>query len=354
MTDHVEIQGTVVAVQANFYQVRPDAPQFDHDLLCTRRTRLKKIRQRVMVGDRVKVEEVDVVEGRGAIAEVFPRKSELSRPLVANVDQILLVFTVAEPTLDQWQLSRFLVKAEASGLEVCLCLNKIDLIDEKQQLIYQTQLKDWGYNPILISVKQEIGLDKLGNYLKEKTTILAGPSGVGKSSLINWLIPQSNQRINQVSGKLQKGRHTTRHVELFDLPQGGFLADSPGFNQPDIDQTPQELIQCFPEARERLETGICQFNDCLHRNEPHCVVRGDWERYDHYLQFLEEASARQQKLHQQSDPETALKLKIKASGQRQYEPKLESKKYRRQSRRHKHQQLQELYDPQKEEEIGEL
>jgi ribosome biogenesis GTPase len=254
---------------------------------------------------------------------------------------------------DQWQLSRFLVKAESSRLGVCLCLNKIDLIDAQQQLNYQYQLQRWGYDPIFISVKQKKGLDKLESYLKDQTTILAGPSGVGKSSLINILIPQSNQRINQVSGKLQKGRHTTRHVELFDLPQGGFLADSPGFNQPDIHQTPQDLAHCFPEARQQLETGVCQFNDCLHRDEPHCIVRGNWERYDHYLQFLEEAIAYQQKLQQQSNPETALKLKIKASGQRQYEPKLESKKYRRQSRRRKHQQLQELYERQKAEETGE-
>ncbi|MGK7930350.1 MAG: small ribosomal subunit biogenesis GTPase RsgA [Microcystaceae cyanobacterium] len=351
MTDNGEIKGTVVAVQANFYQVRPNAPKFDQDLLCTRRTRLKKIGQRVMVGDWVRVEEVDSIERRGAIAEVFPRRSELHRPSVANVDQILLTFTVAEPVLDKWQLSRFLVKAESSGLGVCLCLNKIDLISEKQQLSYQEQLQAWGYDPIFISVKQQKGLDKLATCLNNRITILAGPSGVGKSSLINTLIPQSNQRINQVSGKLQKGRHTTRHVELFDLPQGGFLADSPGFNQPDIHQIPQDLAQCFPEARGRLETGICQFNDCLHRDEPHCVVRGNWERYDHYLQFLEEAIACQQKLQQQPDREASLKLKIKTSGQRQYEPKLESKKYRRQSRRSKHQQIQELYDCQKAEDI---
>ncbi len=277
MSENADCSGIVVAVQANFYQVRLNHSP-EQTLLCTRRTRLKKIGQRVMVGDRVRVEEPDYTEGSGAIAQVLPRTSELRRPLVANVDHILLVFAVAEPDLDVWQLSRFLVKAESTHLEVSLCLNKTDLISDRQQDQWRERLEKWGYHPLFISVKEGLGLDQLELRLQGKTTILAGPSGVGKSSLINNLIPQSEQRVNQVSGKLQKGRHTTRHVELFDLPQGGFLADSPGFNQPDLTINPHELAWTFPEARQQLETGNCQFNDCLHREEPHCVVKGDWER----------------------------------------------------------------------------
>jgi ribosome biogenesis GTPase len=304
---------------------------------------LKKIGQRVMVGDRVLVEEPDWADGRGAIAEVLPRKTQLDRPPVANAEQILLVFALADPPLDPYQLTRFLTKAEFTELDVCLCLNKSDLVSDEELDEWRNRLKDWGYEPIFISVCTFEGLEELSDRLKGKITILAGPSGVGKSSLINQLIPNVNQRVGEVSGKLSRGRHTTRHVELFELPAGGLLADTPGFNQPDLDCSPEELPWYFPEARQRLAVGNCQFSDCSHRDEPNCMVRGDWERYEYYLDLLEEAIAYQDQLNQQADPESALKAKAKGKGQTQYEPKLETKKYRRLSRRSQHQALQAMY-----------
>ncbi|AFZ59718.1 small ribosomal subunit biogenesis GTPase RsgA [Anabaena cylindrica FACHB-243] len=357
--------GTVLAVQANFYRVQMDeeagvqgcrgaeenyrvpnpqspipSPQY---LLCTRRTRLKKIGQQVMVGDRVIVEEPDWSGGRGAIGDVLPRHSELDRPAIANVNQILLVFAVADPPLEPVQLSRFLIKAESTGVDVLLCLNKCDLISplEKQQI--SDRLLAWGYQPLFISVQNQINIDHIANYLNNKITVIAGPSGVGKSSLINGLIPDINLRVGEVSGKLARGRHTTRHVELFEMPSGGLLADTPGFNQPDLDCSPEELIYYFPEARKQLEIASCRFSDCTHRDEPDCAVGKDWERYTHYLEFLGDAIARQTHLKQQADPESSLKLKSKGKGQSQYEPKLESKKYRRISRKTQLQDLQELY-----------
>ncbi len=347
-----EILGTVVAVQANFYQVRLDRnTELENGsqpgyLLCTRRTRLKKIGQKVMVGDHVVIEEPDYQDGRGAITRVLPRKTELSRPPVANAEQILLVFALENPPLDPWQLSRFLVKAESTSLSLCLCFNKLDLITETQQQQWQQRLEKWGYNPLFISVMTHQGLDTLTACLRGKITILAGPSGVGKSSLINTLIPEVEQRVGKVSGKLNKGRHTTRHLELFELPGGGLLADTPGFNQPNLECEPQELGFYFPEAKEQLNRGNCQFNDCLHRGEPNCILDQNWERYEHYLTFLEESITRQETLQKMGDEETTLKLKIKESGQEYYEPKLETKKYRRRSRREKHQTLQGLYDHQ--------
>ncbi|HAC63597.1 MAG TPA: ribosome small subunit-dependent GTPase A [Cyanothece sp. UBA12306] len=347
-----KILGTVVAVQANFYQVRLDKetkPQHGSEpsyLLCTRRTRLKKIGQQVMVGDLVLIEEVDYQDRRGAIAKVFPRQTELSRPPVANAEQILLVFALENPSLDPWQLSRFLVTAESTSLSLCLCFNKLDLITEIQRKQWEQRLENWGYNPLFISVINNQGLDNLKTCLTDKITIFAGPSGVGKSSLINTLIPQVEQRVGQVSGKLNKGRHTTRHVELFELPEGGLLADTPGFNQPNIECTPQELAFYFPEAKSQLNRGNCQFNDCLHRGEPNCIIQNDWERYKHYLSLLEEVINRQDALQKMGDEETNFKLKIKESGQECYEPKLETKRYRRRSRREKHQSLQGLYDHQ--------
>ncbi|MEM8831950.1 MAG: small ribosomal subunit biogenesis GTPase RsgA [Cyanobacteria bacterium P01_G01_bin.19] len=343
--DILELTGTVVAVQANFYRVKLEniPTQF---LLCTRRTRLKKIGQKVMVGDRVAVEEPDWQEGRGVIAKVMPRTTELQRPPVANANLILLVFAVEEPNLDPWQLSRFLVKAESTSLDLCLCLNKCDLVTKTQQQQWHQRLIEWGYEANFISITQQQGLDRLWQRLKGKITVVAGPSGVGKSSLIQTLIPTIDLRVGEVSGKLQRGRHTTRHVELFELPGGGLLADSPGFNQPDLDCLPSDLAHYFPEARTRLQQGSCQFSNCLHRDEPNCVVRGDWERYEYYLDFLDKTIAHQEALQKQPDRESNLKLKVKRSGKSQYEPKLQTKKYRRTSRKARHQNLQDIYDAQ--------
>ncbi|BAZ29833.1 ribosome small subunit-dependent GTPase A [Cylindrospermum sp. NIES-4074] len=364
-----QLLGTVLAVQANFYRVQldmedgaqesvdllskgaeekeeflPPTPQpLPTILLCTRRTRLKKIGQQVMVGDRVVVEEPDWAGGRGAVADVLPRHSLLDRPAIANVNQILLVFAVADPPLEPYQLSRFLVKAETTGVDVLLCLNKSDLISPQVQQQISDRLTGWGYQPLFISVQSHLHLDQIAHHLSNKITVVAGPSGVGKSSLINELIPHTNLRVGEVSGKLARGRHTTRHIELFELPSGGLLADTPGFNQPDLDCTPEELVYYFPEARERLAIANCRFSDCSHRDEPECAVRGDWERYPHYLEFLADAIARQTHLNHQADPESTMKLKSKGKGQSQYEPKLESKKYRRISRKTQLQDLQNLY-----------
>jgi ribosome biogenesis GTPase / thiamine phosphate phosphatase len=329
--------GTVVAVQANFYQVRLDSGV---ELLCTRRTLLKKIGIRVMVGDRAIVAEPDWQGGRGAISEVLPRNSELDRPPIANATQILLVFALAEPDLDPYLLSKFLIKAESTGLQVILCLNKSDLVSDRHQQEWHDRLQSWGYEPIFISVETGRGIDELQAKLAGQITVCAGHSGVGKSSLTNALIPDLNLRVSRVSGKLNRGRHTTRHVELFTLPKGGLIADTPGFNQPELNCLPEELGYYFPEIRDRLTGASCQFNNCLHRDEPNCVVKDEWERYPYYLDFLIDAIAHQEQRRSQPNPESNLKRKNRADNQ-QFEPKLELKKYRQISRRTQNQTVEE-------------
>jgi ribosome biogenesis GTPase / thiamine phosphate phosphatase len=345
------VAGTVLSFPANYYRVQLDHP-YDlltdegviavTSLLCTRRSRLKKVGQRVMVGDRVSIDEPDWQGQRGAIAQVLPRSTELDRPPIANATQLVLVFALAEPELEPLQLSRFLVKAETTDLAVTLCLSKGDLVSPEVKTQWCDRLNAWGYEPIVFSTYAHENLGAIAQVFQHQVSVISGPSGVGKSSLINDLIPNAGLRVGEVSGKLGKGRHTTRHVELFELTGSGLLADTPGFNQPDLTCYPAELASFFPEARQRLAQNSCQFSNCLHRDEPNCAVRGDWERYDHYLLFLEEAIAHQDATERQGEAESTLKAKTGEAGQVQYEPKLESKKYRRQSRKTQRQALQDL------------
>jgi ribosome biogenesis GTPase / thiamine phosphate phosphatase len=327
------VGGTVIAVQANFYQVQLDSGE---QLLCTKREKLKKIGTKVMVGDVVTVE--DWASERGVITTVAARRSELDRPPIANVDCIMLVFALAEPAIDPLLLSKFLVKAESTEIPVALCLNKCDLLTEIEQQQWVDRLQGWGYPPILISTMTGAGLPNLRVQLQDRTTVVAGHSGVGKSSLINQLIPDLGLRVAAVSGKLNRGRHTTRHVELFNLPTGGLIADTPGFNQPDLTCYPEDLPTYFPEIRSQLPSD-CQFNDCWHQGEPGCAIDRHWERYPHYLEFLAEAVKYQQQVLNQKQPDAQWKQKTD-----KLEPLLAAKRYRRLSRRSQTQGLADLAD----------
>jgi ribosome biogenesis GTPase / thiamine phosphate phosphatase len=343
-----DLTGTVVAVEANFYRVRLDpylVNECGHsELLCVRRARLKKIGQQVYVGDRVTIDEPDWQGGRGAISQVEPRHSLLERPTIANIDRVLVVFALADPELDPWQLSRFLVKIASSDLPAIVCLNKRDLVADLQVKAWCDRLQTWGYDAIAISTYTCEGIDHLKAQIAEGVTIISGPSGVGKSSLINLLIPGSGLRVSKVSQRLGHGRHTTRHVELFQLSDRGFLADSPGFTQPALTCAPIDLARCFPEAQKLLSPANCQFHDCLHRDEPDCAIRGDWERYAHYLAFLDEVEAYAAKTAAITTPDASLKSKAISGGKVQQEPKLLKKRHRRQSRRSQHQDLESYSD----------
>ncbi len=312
--DPQHLTGVVLAAQANFYRVGLDPVPlsqsgFHNTLLCTRRSRLKKLGQQVVVGDRVTVHRAGE---RGVIESVAPRQSFLSRPSIANVDQALVIFALSEPALDPVQLSRFLVQAEASGLPIQVGLNKCDLVSSEEQRLWQERLQSWGYDPIFLSAKHQIGLEALHRVCQNRISVVMGLSGVGKSTLLNHLLPDTDLATQAVSGRLRQGRHTTRHVELFPLSphqNQGWIADSPGFNQADLSQCQAiTLIDHFPEAR--TVGDHCQFRDCLHQQEPGCRIRElSWERYPIYLSLLTEVIDREMEDQASSNSEDTIKYK---------------------------------------------
>jgi len=300
--------GRVVALQANYCRVELDAPGPSgcRRLLCTRRSRLDHEGLQVWVGDRVRLEGIDWTAGRAAVAQVEPRQNLLQRPAVANVDRVIVVTALAEPDLDPLQLTRFLVSAEGSGAAVDLVLGKVDLVAEPALRQTCADFEAWGYPVFPLSTRTGLGLDTLRHHLRTAAgiTVLCGPSGAGKSSLLNALVPDLDLRVAAVSGRLQRGRHTTRHVELFPLPSevaadsfplfpatAALVADTPGFNRPELPSDPVVLAQAFPEIREHLALGPCRFRNCRHLEDPGCAMGTDWPRFSHYRQCLEEVEA---------------------------------------------------------------
>ena len=287
------LRGRVMALEANYLRVRlqQPGPAGERQLLCTRRARLAYGGQQVMVGDWVGLNGCDWGDGRAAVASLEPRCSQLQRPALANVDQVLVVVALAQPSLDEELLSRFLLSAETTGVEVVPLLSKADLITTAEASSWLQRLKCWGYDALCISREQPETLSLVRQRLAGGVAVLCGPSGVGKSSLLNALVPHLDLPTAAVSGKLQRGRHTTRHVELHDLPGGGLLADSPGFNRPELPLDQQQLPLLFPEIRRQLEEGArCRFRDCRHLQEPGCGLDHSWERYGTYRSLMEQSN----------------------------------------------------------------
>ena len=294
MAEAAAVAALVTTVEANFCRVRLErpGPGGEEQLLCVRRTRLGKGGQRICVGDRVQVEGIDWAEQRGAIAAVAERARLLPRPAVANVSRVVVVVALEQPSLDPLQLTRFLLTAEATGAAVELVLTKADLLSPEQRQACCERLQGWGYGPLLVASLQGLGLEPLRQRLAQPgISVLCGPSGVGKSSLINALLPALELRVSAVSGRLQRGRHTTRHVELFPLGPEALLADTPGFNRPELPADPAALGPLFPEIRGRLAQGSCRFRNCLHQGDPGCAVGEAWDRYPLYRSCLEAALA---------------------------------------------------------------
>ncbi|WP_312506789.1 ribosome small subunit-dependent GTPase A [Lysinibacillus sp.] len=248
-----------------------------------------------LVGDMVEYT-METEGSDGTIQKILARQNELIRPPIANIDQGILVFSVKEPNFNTILLDRFLVVLESFHVHPIICLTKMDLLNPEERKELQQYIEDYqsmGYTVLQTYKDEEELIGRLQPILKGKTTVLAGQSGVGKSTLLNTLIPDLNLKTGIISQSLGRGKHTTRHVELIEVCDG-LLADTPGFSSFDFDEIEkEELGACFPEMAKIADD--CKFRGCLHLKEPKCAVKAAVEagdirdyRYKHYEQFMQE------------------------------------------------------------------
>lgn len=285
------MQGKIVKGIAGFYYVHVvESGVYE----CKAKGVFRKEKIKPLVGDNVEIEVLNEDPKEGNIIKILPRKNELIRPAVANIDQALVVFAVAKPDPHFNLLDRFLVMMETKNLPVVLCFNKSDIADEalieKLRKVYEPT----GYSLIFTSAREDDHIDQVREALKGKTTAIAGPSGVGKSSLINLIQPKANMETGDISRKIERGKHTTRHSELFPIDGKSYIMDTPGFSSLYVnDFEKEELKYYFPEFAEY--EGKCRFNGCDHVHEPGCAVKEAVEekkiheiRYQDYIEMYEE------------------------------------------------------------------
>ncbi|MFI8574728.1 ribosome small subunit-dependent GTPase A [Rossellomorea aquimaris] len=287
-------EGKIVKALSGFYYVLSEGSVTQ----CRGRGNFRINKITPLVGDYVEFQAENKTDGY--ILKVYDRKNELVRPPIANVDQAILVFSASEPDFSPALLDRFLVLVESKEIEPLICVTKMDLLTSDQTNKIERYVKDYrsfGYEVLMTSSKTEHGVEELTPYLRDKISVFAGQSGVGKSSLLNALKPELELKTAMISSHLGRGKHTTRHVELIDI-EDGLVADTPGFSSLEFSELEiEELPQCFPEMVEVSED--CKFRGCLHINEPKCAVKAAVEageiptyRYDHYLTFHKEIKDR--------------------------------------------------------------
>lgn len=283
------LEGIIIKGIGGFYYVKVG----DRIYECRARGLFRKNKIIPLVGDRVLIK-INKEDNTGYVEEIYDRTTELIRPPVANVNQAVIVFAVKKPDPNLWLLDRFLLLASYQGLDAIICINKSDLdVDGEIDNIYDIYKKA-GYQIIKTSCTNRIGIDELKRQLKDKITVFAGPSGVGKSTLLNNIQSNLKLQTGEISQKTSRGKHTTRHVELIELDSGGWVVDTPGFSTLDIDFIKEdELIKYFIEVYDR--SSLCRFSGCSHNKEPGCEVKKAVEdreisqsRYDNYLSMLQE------------------------------------------------------------------
>lgn len=286
--------GKIMKALSGFYYVKTDQEYVQ----CRGRGVFRQNKITPLVGDLVEFQAEN--EREGYILDVKERKNELVRPPIANVDQAIVTFSVLEPDFNSALLDRFLVLLESKQIEPLICITKMDLTDAAVEKRVQSVIADYrqiGYQCIFTSSEEKTGLEQLIPYIEGKTSVIAGQSGVGKSSLLNALNPDLNLKTDAISSHLGRGKHTTRHVELISI-MGGFIADTPGFSSLDFEELElEDLPFCFPEIHKKGQE--CKFRACLHVKEPKCAVKESVKegtipsyRYKHYLSFYEEIKIR--------------------------------------------------------------
>lgn len=285
------MQGKIVKGIAGFYYVNVAGFGIYE---CKAKGIFRKEGKKPLVGDNVEIDILSEEEKTGNIIRIFPRMNELIRPAVANVDQALVVFAVTKPKPHLNLLDRFLVMMEKKEIPAVLCFNKKDLAKpeelERLRRIYESS----GYRVVFISAKKGENLDEIRAILKGKTTTVAGPSGVGKSSLINGIQPEIRMETGSISRKIDRGRHTTRHSELIAVEEDTYIMDTPGFSSLYTDDSEkEELKYCFPEFAPY--EGQCRYHGCDHVHEPQCAVKEALEegkiapeRYKSYTELYNE------------------------------------------------------------------
>lgn len=283
------LEGIIVKGIGGFYYVKTE----DEVIECRARGVFREENLTPLIGDKVRIRISDE-DNTGYIEEIYPRRSQLLRPPVANITQAIVVMSIKKPDVNTWLLDRFLLMAEYEKLEITICINKSDLdLDKASKLknIYETA----GYEVIMTSVINNVGIEELKNRLNNNISVFAGPSGAGKSSLLNMVNKNFKLETGDVSAKTKRGKHTTRHVELLELDDNTFVLDSPGFSSLNVSfiEEESEIREYFREINEYGKR--CRFISCLHGNEPDCEVKNQVEkgniskdRYENYLLFLEE------------------------------------------------------------------
>lgn len=282
------MKGRVIKGIGGFYFVDTETEVFR----AKGRGLLKRDSQTIMIGDLVEAFPPEEGDDDGIIEKVYPRKNLFHRPPISNIDRMIVICCPKDPEPNRDVIDKLLIMNEAKNIDPILCINKID-IDEEGTSQKLAEIYKKAYPVVLVSAKTGEGLQKLKELIKDKNIALAGPSGVGKSSITNALVPMANMETGNISSKTSRGKHTTRHVEMFSV-NGGYLFDTPGFTSFDLkDIDERELGNCFPEIRKL--SSQCRFSDCYHLEEPDCRVREEAgkdgfsaERYLSYKKCLEE------------------------------------------------------------------
>lgn len=283
------LEGIIIKGIGGFYYVKVGDTTYE----CRARGLFRKEKIKPQVGDRVLIR-INEEDNTGYVEEICPRDTELIRPAVSNVNQAIIVFAIRKPDPNLWLLDKFLLLASSQNLDVVICLNKIDKASKEEVREIYDIYDDIGYKIIATSATEDLGIDELREVLKDKITVFAGPSGVGKSSLLNKIDSNLKLETGSISEKTSRGKHTTRHTELIELKTGGFVLDTPGFSSLELDfLTEEDLEEHFPEIHKLGSE--CKFNGCKHLKEPKCRVKeavsnGEISktRYDNYILFLEE------------------------------------------------------------------